>query len=57
MPISPFDRRRLLLALPAAGLLPLGWRAASAAPSADGARALIEEVSAKVLAILSNDGL
>jgi phospholipid transport system substrate-binding protein len=57
MPTSPFDRRRLLVTMLAAGLLPLGWRAAGAAPSADGARAMIEEVSAKVLAILSNDGL
>ena len=57
MPTSPFDRRRLLLALLAAGLLPLGWRAAGAAPSADAARALIEEVSAEVLAILSDQAL
>jgi phospholipid transport system substrate-binding protein len=54
---SRFDRRRLLLAALAAGLLPLGWRAAGAAPSAEDARALIEEVSAKVLAILSDQAL
>jgi phospholipid transport system substrate-binding protein len=57
MPTSAFGRRRLLLALLAAGLLPFGWRAAGAAPSADAARALIEEVSAEVLAILSNQAL
>jgi phospholipid transport system substrate-binding protein len=57
MPASRFDRRRLLLALFAAGLLPLGWRAADAAPSAEDARALIEKVSAKVLAILSDQAL
>jgi phospholipid transport system substrate-binding protein len=57
MPTSAFDRRRLLLALTAGGLLPLGWRAAGAAPSADAARALIEDVSAKVLAILSDQAL
>jgi len=57
MPTSAFDRRRLLLALTAGGLLPLGWRAAGAAPSADAARALIEDVSTKVLAILSDQAL
>ena len=57
MPTSPFGRRRLLLALLATGLLPLGWRAAGAAPSAEEARALIEQVSAEVLAILSDGGL
>jgi phospholipid transport system substrate-binding protein len=51
------DRRRLLLAALAAGLLLPGWRAAGAAPSAEDARALIEEVSAKVLAILSDQAL
>ena len=57
MPTSRFDRRRVLLALLATSLLPLGWRAAGAAPSADAARTLIEEVSAEVLAILSNQNL
>ena len=57
MPSSAFDRRRVLLALLAAGLLPLGWRAVGAAPSAEDARTLIEEVSAEVLAILSNQAL
>ena len=57
MPTSPFGRRRLLLSLLAAGLLPLGWRAAAAAPSAEDARALIEQVSAEVLAILSDPAL
>jgi phospholipid transport system substrate-binding protein len=49
-----FDRRRLLLALLAVGLLPLGWHATRAAPSVEDARALIEKVSAQVLAILSD---
>jgi phospholipid transport system substrate-binding protein len=49
-----FDRRRLLLALLAAGLLPLGWHATRAAPSVEDARALIEQLSAQVLAILSD---
>jgi phospholipid transport system substrate-binding protein len=57
MRTSPFGRRRLLLSLLAAGLLPLGWRAAGAAPSAEDARALIEQVSAEVLAILSDPAL
>ena len=57
MPTSPFDRRRLLLTLLAAGLLPIAWRAAGAAPSADQARALIEGISAEVLAVLSDDDL
>ena len=57
MPTSPLGRRRLMLALLAAGLLPLGWRAAGAAPSADAARTMIEKVSAEVLAILSNQAL
>lgn len=54
MPTSSFDRRRLLLAVATALLLPLAWRAVDAAPSADSARALIEEVSAEVLTILSD---
>jgi phospholipid transport system substrate-binding protein len=49
-----FDRRRLLLVLLAAGLLPLGWHTTRAAPSVDDARALIEQISAQVLAILSD---
>jgi phospholipid transport system substrate-binding protein len=57
MPIERLDRRSLLLATLMAGLLPLGWGAAKAAPSADAARTLIEEVSASVLAILSNRSL
>jgi phospholipid transport system substrate-binding protein len=52
-----FDRRRLLLALLAAGLLPLGWHVTRAAPSVEDARTLIEQVSAKVLAILSDQAL
>jgi phospholipid transport system substrate-binding protein len=35
-------------------LLPLAWRPVDAAPSAESARALIEEVSAEVLTILSD---
>jgi phospholipid transport system substrate-binding protein len=58
-PMSPawFDRRRLLLALLAAGLLPLGWHVSRAAPSVEDARALIEKLSAKVLAILSDQAI
>jgi phospholipid transport system substrate-binding protein len=52
-----FDRRRLLLALLAAGLLPLGWHVSRAAPSVEDARALIEKLSAKVLAILSDQAI
>ena len=52
-----FDRRRLLLALLVAGLLPLGWHVTRAAPSVDDARDLIEKISAKVLAILSDQAL
>jgi phospholipid transport system substrate-binding protein len=47
----------VLLALLAAGLLPFDWRAVRAAPSPDAARALIEKVSAEVLAVLSNQDL
>jgi phospholipid transport system substrate-binding protein len=54
MPISAFDRRRLLRALLAFLPLALAWRPIDAAPSADSARALIEEVSAEVLTILSD---
>ena len=54
MPTSAFDHRRLLLALVAVLLLVLAWRPVDAAPSADGARALIEEISAEVLTILSD---
>jgi phospholipid transport system substrate-binding protein len=59
MPNSPLDRRLLdrrgvLLALAAAGPLSLGWRRGRAAPSAEAAQGLIEEVSAEVLAVLSN---
>jgi phospholipid transport system substrate-binding protein len=57
MRTSSFDRRRLLLTLLAVGLLPFGLRAAAAAPSADAARTLIEEVSGEVLAILSDQAL
>ena len=52
-----FDRRRLMLALLVAGLLPLGWHVTRAAPSVDDARDLIEKISAKVLAILSDQAL
>jgi phospholipid transport system substrate-binding protein len=47
----------VLVTLLAAGLLPFGWRAAGAAPSADAARELIEKVSAEVLAVLSDPAL
>jgi phospholipid transport system substrate-binding protein len=52
-----FDRRRLLLALLAVGLLPLGWQVSRAAPSVEDVRAVIEQVSAKVLAILSDQAI
>jgi phospholipid transport system substrate-binding protein len=51
------DRRHLLLALLATGLLPLGWHVTRAAPSVDDARTLIEKVSAEVLAVLSDQAL
>jgi phospholipid transport system substrate-binding protein len=54
MSTSAIDRCRLLLALMTVLLLPLALRPADAAPSADSARALIEEVSAEVLTILSD---
>jgi phospholipid transport system substrate-binding protein len=52
-----FDRRRLLLALLAVGLLPLGWQVSRAAPSVEDARTLIEKLSAEVLAILSDQAI
>ena len=54
MQTSVFDRRRLRLCLLAILLLPIAWRPVDAAPSADSARALIEEVSAEVLTILGD---
>lgn len=54
MPTSALDRRRLLRALLAVVLLGLVWRPAHAAPSAEDARALIEQVSSEVLTILSD---
>jgi phospholipid transport system substrate-binding protein len=57
MPNSLFDRRRALLVPLAASLVPLGWRPGRAAPSAEAAQSLIEQVSAEVLAILSDPGL
>jgi phospholipid transport system substrate-binding protein len=57
MPSSQFDRRRMLLVPLTAGLAPLGWRRGHAAPSAESARSLIAQVSAQVLAILSDQGL
>jgi phospholipid transport system substrate-binding protein len=57
MPNSLFDRRRALLVALAASLIPLGWRPGRAAPSAEAAQSLIEQVSAEVLAILSDPGL
>jgi phospholipid transport system substrate-binding protein len=47
----------MLLLTVAAGLVPLVWRASLAAPSAADAQRLIKEVSAEVLAILSDPGL
>jgi phospholipid transport system substrate-binding protein len=57
MPSSLFDRRRVLLVPLAACLVALGGRRGRAAPSAEAAQSLIEEVSTQVLAILSDQGL
>ena len=57
MPSSLFDRRRALFALPTASLVSLGWRTGRAAPSAEAAQSLIEQVSTRVLTILSNQEL
>jgi phospholipid transport system substrate-binding protein len=54
MPTSTLDRGLARLSLLAILLLPPAWRPADAAPSAESARALIEEVSADVLTILSD---
>ena len=54
---SLLDRRRLLLAAVAASLAPLASRPGRAAPSAEAAQSLIEQVTAEVLAILSDPGL
>jgi phospholipid transport system substrate-binding protein len=51
------DRRSLLFLTVAASLVPLGSSASLAGPSAADAQRLIEEVSAEVLAILSDQGL
>ena len=51
---SAFARRGRWLSLLAILLLPLAWRPVDAAPSAESARALIEEVSGEVLTILSD---
>ena len=52
-----FDRRRALLLALAAGPIPVGWRTLRAAPSAEAAQSLIEQVSTQVLTILSDRGL
>jgi len=57
MPSNLLDRRRALLVAVAVGLAPLGWRRGRAAPSAEAARSMIAQVSAEVLAILSDHGL
>jgi phospholipid transport system substrate-binding protein len=54
MPTSALDRGLARLSLLAILLLPAAWRPADAAPSPESARALIEEVSAEVLTILSD---
>ena len=51
---SALARRGRWLSLLAILLLPLAWRPVDAAPSVESARALIEEVSAEVLTILSD---
>ena len=56
MPTRACARRCLRFSLPAILLLALAWRPVDAAPSAESARALIEEVSAEVLTILSDQG-
>jgi phospholipid transport system substrate-binding protein len=47
----------VLQVLMAAFLLPLAWRPAAAAPSAEAAHSLIDRVSTEVLSILSDQGL
>jgi phospholipid transport system substrate-binding protein len=54
MPTDAFDRRHLRLCVLAVLLLPFAWRPLEAAPSPESARALIEEVSAEVLTILTD---
>lgn len=54
MRTSALDRGLARLSLLAILLLPLAWRPLEAAPSPESARALIEEVSAEVLTILSD---
>jgi phospholipid transport system substrate-binding protein len=51
---SAFARRGRWLSLLAILLLPLAWTPVDAAPSAESARALIEEIGAEVLTILSD---
>jgi phospholipid transport system substrate-binding protein len=57
MPSDLLDRRRALLVALAASLLPLGWHTVRAAPSAEAAQSLIEQVSGEVLAVLSDQGI
>jgi phospholipid transport system substrate-binding protein len=57
MPADLLDRRGALLLSVAAGVAALGWRVGRAAPSTTDAEGFIEEVSTRVLAILSNQGL
>jgi phospholipid transport system substrate-binding protein len=57
MPADLLDRRGALLLSVAAGLVALGWRIGRAAPSATDAEAFIQEVSTRVLAVLSDQGL
>ena len=54
MRTSALDRGLARLSLLAILLLPLAWRPLEAAPNPESARALIEEVSAEVLTILSD---
>jgi phospholipid transport system substrate-binding protein len=54
MPTSALGRGLARLSLLAILLLPPAWRPADAAPSAESARAMIEEVSGDVLTILSD---
>jgi phospholipid transport system substrate-binding protein len=57
MPNSEFDRRRALLVPLAAGAVFVGSPTGRAASGADAAQSLIEQVSAEVLGILSDQGL
>jgi phospholipid transport system substrate-binding protein len=56
-PRNRITRRRLLVAIATAAMLKAGWRAARAEPSAEQARALIQDVGNQVLGILRDSSL